>query len=137
MISVLNLSRRKVLPRIAWRKIAERILGKKFEVSVVLVSLSKMAEIKRTYPPMGYRRKGARSGATNVLSFLMDKNSGEIFLCPAFIKREASLFERSETEHMRALFIHALLHLKGFDHQGKRESGRMAKAEKKWLKILR
>ncbi|MEK7647148.1 MAG: rRNA maturation RNase YbeY [Patescibacteria group bacterium] len=137
MITISDLSRRRFLPRIAWRKIAERILGKKFEVSVVLVSELKMAEIKRIYPPIGYLRKRADSGATNILSFLMDKNSGEIFLCPAFIGREASLFGRSAKEHTKALFVHALLHLKGFDHQGNRESERMAKEEKKWLKILR
>ncbi|MBI5045789.1 MAG: rRNA maturation RNase YbeY [Candidatus Niyogibacteria bacterium] len=143
MISVLDLSRRKVLPRIAWRKIAGRILGKKFDVSVVLVGERKMAEIKRKYSPIGYPRRPAyrtgrpvKIGATNVLSFLMDKTSGEIFLCPVFIGREAGLFGRNFQEHIFALYVHALLHLKGHDHQNKNEASRMEKEEKKWLKIL-
>jgi probable rRNA maturation factor len=131
--SVVDLTRSRA-PKIVWEKVAQEVLDSKFEVSLVLIGEKRMAGLKRKYPPHGYSRAQAEDGrATNVLSFLIDKRAGEIFLCPRFIEREAPLFERSYKEHLLALYIHGLLHLKGFDHNNAAAEARMARAEEKYL----
>lgn len=133
MVSIVNLTKSRV-PRVLWEMAAWGILGRKFEISAVLVGEKRMAEMKRKYPPHGYSRKRARDGrATNVLSFLIDRREGEVFLCTPFIRREAPLFGRSYPEHLLALYIHGLLHLKGFDHQNYARAAKMARAEKKFF----
>ncbi|MBI5742907.1 MAG: rRNA maturation RNase YbeY [Candidatus Niyogibacteria bacterium] len=133
MVSFTNLTRRRV-PGIAWDVVAARILGRRFEISVVFVSEKRIAGLKRKYPPHGYSRAQAEDGrATNVLSFLIGERAGEIFLCPRFIEREAPLFERGYSEHLLALYIHGLLHLKGFDHNNARAGKKMASAEVKYF----
>jgi probable rRNA maturation factor len=52
----------------------------------------------------------------NVLSFPLTKNSGEIVLNIAKIKREASKFGFSPQGHAKYLLIHGCLHLKGYTH---------------------
>lgn len=130
MISIANLTKQKT-PAIAWKKIAEKILGKKFDLSVVLVGEKKIAEIKKKYPPR--EQKLYRS---NILSFLMEKNVGEIFICLAYLRREAPFFKRSFNRHLKKIYLHGILHLRGFSHQDEKEAAKMAKEEKKWEKIL-
>lgn len=130
MISLANLTRQKT-PAIAWKKIAEKILGKKFNLSVVLVGEKKIAEIKKKYPP-----REQKTRQPNILSFLMEKNVGEIFLCLAYLRREAAIFKRSFNQHLKKIYLHGVLHLKGFSHQYEKEAAQMAKEEKKWEKIL-
>lgn len=133
MASVVNLTRSRV-PRVLWDAVARGILGEKFEISAVLVGEKRMAELKRKYPPRGYSKVRANDGrATNVLSFLIDKRAGEIFLCPQFVRREAPLFGRSYHEHLLALYIHGLLHLQGFDHATAVQTKTMEKKERQYL----
>lgn len=82
---------------------AERVLGANYELSLVLVGATRSRALNR--------RWRGRDQAANILSFPLDKNSGEIFL---------NLGRRS-INHLRGLFIHGLLHLKGLDHGSKME----------------
>ena len=50
---------------------------------------------------------------TNILSFPLTKNTGEILLCPAVIKKEVKNFNKTFTELLGFLVIHGMLHLKG------------------------
>ena len=129
MVSLANLTRRKT-PVIPWQKIAEKILGKQFNLSVVLAGEKRIAGLKKKYPP-----RGQKSRRPNILSFLLEKNVGEIFLCPAYLRREARFFKRSFNRHLKKNYLHGILHLKGFNHQNKKEAVKMAKEEKKWEKI--
>lgn len=106
------------LPRLPFAKIAEAVLGKDYECSLVIVSSRKSRELNRTY-----RQK---DNSTNILSFTLDENEGEIFLDLKKAREDAPLFERSYSNFIGFLFIHALLHLKGLDHGTKMEN-----AEKK------
>ena len=130
MVSFINLTRQKI-PGIAWKKIAEKILGKQFDLSVVLAGEKKIAGIKKKYPP-----QEQKLGRPNILSFLIEKNIGEIFLCPVYLRREAPFFKRSFSWHLKKIYLHGILHLKGFNHQREKEAAKMAKEEKKWEKIL-
>lgn len=100
----------KPTPRIAWKKIKEDILGKNHEVSLVIARDDFMRKINKNY-----RKKDQPA---NTLSFRLDKAAGEIFLNI-----------KNSKKTLTHLFIHSLLHLKGYRHGEK-----MDKAEQKYLK---
>lgn len=109
------------LPSLPFVSIASAILGKDYDISVVFVSGAKSRVINRTYRNKDY--------ATNVLSFPLTKNSGEIIMCPDVMKKEYSSFDMNYKKFVTFLFIHGCLHLKGMEH-----SSTMEKEEKKFLK---
>jgi probable rRNA maturation factor len=86
----------------------EKILGKKYSLSLVLIGDAKSRTLNRTYREKDY--------PTNVLSFPLSKETGEIYLTVPRIKIEAKQFEMNEIEFAGYLFIHGLLHLKGYGH---------------------
>ncbi len=93
-----------------WEEIKKKVLGKDFDLSVVMANDAMMKKLNETY-----RKK---KGATDVLSFSLSKNMGEIFI-------------NKKAKNPDYLFLHSLLHLKGLNH-GKK----MEKEEKKiWRAI--
>ena len=101
-------------------KLKNDILGKNYSLSIAYVSEKKSREINKKYR--------GKDKATNVLSFSLRKNAGELVLCKAVIKKEAKNLGRTMLEWLGFLVIHGMLHLKGLKH-GKK----MEKAEKKYL----
>lgn len=97
-----------------WIKLKEKILGKKYELSLVFAE-EKL--IKKLH--IGYLKK---NGATTILSFPLSKDFGEIFLCPSFIKKEAKKYGLEYNYYLKKLFIHGLLHLKNMRHGKKMET---------------
>ncbi|MDO8686851.1 MAG: rRNA maturation RNase YbeY [Candidatus Berkelbacteria bacterium] len=89
------------------------ILGKQYSLSIAYVSEEKSREINKKY-----RKKDK---ATNVLSFALRKNEGEIVLCRAVIKREAKIFSKNFSQFLSFLVIHGMLHLKGMKHSSTME----------------
>lgn len=110
--------RKSIASRSVFKKIKEIILGKKYELSLVFIDSKEAKRLNKQYRNKTY--------TPNVLSFPLTKNSGEIFIDPITAKKEALKFGRNEKNHVTALFIHALLHLKGYRH-----GSRMEKAEQK------
>ncbi len=108
------------LPRVPFALLKREILGPKYELSIVVANLSHMKKISHQY-------KGNASH-TNVLSFPLSKNSGEIFICPSEIKKEAPRFGHDFQKHLIFIVIHGMLHLAGYTHGSKMES-----AEKRLL----
>ncbi|OGI57557.1 rRNA maturation RNase YbeY [Candidatus Nomurabacteria bacterium RIFCSPHIGHO2_02_FULL_37_13] len=104
----------------SFSKLKNDILGKQYSLSIAYVSERKSREINKTY-----RKKDK---ATNVLSFSLRKNEGELILCPSVIKRETKKFGRNFRELSVFLVIHGMLHLKGMKH-----GSRMEREEKKIL----
>jgi probable rRNA maturation factor len=88
------------------------ILGKQYSLSIAYVSEKKSRELNKKY------RKKDR--ATNVLSFSLKKNMGELILCPAVIKREVKSQEKQSAknfgQYLGFLVIHGMLHLKEMIH---------------------
>jgi probable rRNA maturation factor len=101
------------LPRLPFAKMAAAVLGPEYEASLVIVSPQKSRELNRIYR--------AKDSSTNILSFPIDKNEGDIFIDLKKARSECALFERSYTNFVGFLFIHGLFHLKGFDHSSKME----------------
>ena len=73
-----------------------------------------------------------RNYPTNVLSF----STGDIVLCHPVIAREAREQGKTVAAHYAHLVVHAVLHLRGYDHENKREAARMETAERRILARL-
>ena len=78
-----------------------------------------------------FRKKGK---ATNVLSFPYGKGAGDVVLCHPVIAREARAQHKSIAAHYAHLVVHGILHLRGYDHEKKRDAERMERRE---IRILR
>ena len=74
-----------------------------------------------------YRKKDY---ATNVLTFA----TGDVVLCHPVIRREARAQGKSLAAHYAHLVVHGCLHLRGYDHEKKRDAARMEARE---VRILR
>lgn len=109
------------LPSLPFVHMKENALGKDYELTLVFVGPKKAQELNMLYRNKNY--------TPNILSFPLSKTSGEIIICPAKAKTEIKKFERTYEKFIGFLFIHGLIHLKGFNH-----GSRMEKAEAKFRK---
>ncbi len=117
-ISIINKTKGK-LPSLPFVILKNDILGKNYTLSVAFVG--EITSKKLNYK---FRQKNK---STNILSFELGKNSGELILCPAVMKREYKNFDRTYQNFVGYLVIHGMLHLKGMQH-----GSIMDKAEKKY-----
>lgn len=108
-----NLTKKKV-PKVPFSDIADHVLGKKYELSLVFVGDTLSRRLNTQY-------RGKKK-ISNILSFPYSKTDGEIFIHLGRTETEAKKFDHNFTEHLAFLFIHGLLHLKGFDHSDRMES---------------
>jgi probable rRNA maturation factor len=74
--------------------------------------------------------------ATNVLTFAYERGLGDIVLCPAVVAREAREQGKPLEAHYAHLTVHAILHLRGYDHARADDAARMERAEVRILKRL-
>ena len=104
-----------------FEQMKKKVLGENYSLSLVFCddSLSRKLNLQ-------YRDKNK---PTNILSFPLDKKSGEIFLNLSIIKKQAKTRGVKDTDYLIYLFIHGLLHLDGFEH-----GHAMTNKEKFWLK---
>ena len=93
---------------IPYETIKNDILGKRYSLSLTFVGKSRARKINQATRKKDY--------SPNVLSFPLDTNCGEIVLCPEVARTEAKDFRMSKDGYIAFLFIHGLLHLKGYDH---------------------
>ncbi len=112
---------RQKAPKVPFVLIANAILPKDYELSVVLIADKLGKKLNQKYKNRNY--------PTNVLSFPLSKSSGEIFINIRKAQREAKKFNHSTIKHIKYLFIHGCLHLTGYKH-GKS----MELLEQKYLK---
>lgn len=100
-------------PSIPFAKIKDDILGQGYQLALNLVGEKRARAVNL--------RSRQKTYAPNVLSFPLGPSAGEIYLTPQVAKREAASFGHSYKRHLTFLYIHGLLHLKGFDHGRKME----------------
>ena len=91
-----------------FEKIKQEILGKKYSLSIAYVSEKKSRELNKKYRKI--------DKPTNVLSFALYKDVGELVLCKSIIKKELKKFDRNFEQLLGFLVIHGMLHLKGMEH---------------------
>src|ERR1035437_4335446 len=111
------------LPRLPFVYIKNKILGKDYQLSLGLLKSLKQKQINLKYRKI--------NETTNILSFPLSKNSGEITIDPVKVKKDAPIFNMNYSQFFKYLFIHGCLHLKGFKH-----SSTMERQEKKYLKMF-
>lgn len=85
------------------------------EVSVRIVSAAESAELNQRYR--------GKKGPTNVLSFPADIPDfvespllGDIVICAAIVRQEASEQHKTRDAHWAHMLVHGTLHLLGYDH---------------------
>jgi probable rRNA maturation factor len=98
---------------IPFSKIKDDILGAKYELSVALLTPAAARKVTKS-------AKGVDK-ASNVLAFPLSNHSGEILLCPATARAQASAYGMTPKKFLIYLFIHGCLHLKGMRHGGTME----------------
>ncbi|MBX4198456.1 rRNA maturation RNase YbeY [Candidatus Parcubacteria bacterium] len=86
------------LPSLPFADMKDTVLGEKYDLSLAFVTPEESQEFNKRY-----RQKDK---PTNVLSFELTPNSGEIVICP----------DHAGEHSLGSLFIHGLMHLKGFEH---------------------
>lgn len=111
------------LPSLPFVAIKDKILGKNYELSIFCAGKILAKKINK-------ERRG-KDYVPNILSFSLAKSRGEIIFQLDEIKRGAPEFDMSYKEFTKFLFIHGLLHLKGFEHGKKMET-----LEKKYLRLF-
>lgn len=113
------------------KKIAEKVLrgekaGKGGEISIAIVDSPEIRKLNRKY------RKKDRP--TDVLSFgKIGEEVPEIIICPEEVEKNGDDFKKELAE----VVIHGMLHLLGYDHEGKKEDAEemFSKQEKYLSKI--
>ena len=90
-------------------------------VTLRIVDESEARRLNRTFRKKNY--------PTNVLSFPYGKSKGDIVLCHPVIQREARAQGKTLEAHYAHLVVHGLLHLRGYEHEKKRDAARMAARE--------
>ena len=94
-------------------KMKTEILGRDYDLSFSFISKNEIKNLNRVY-----RSKDA---PTDILSFPLEKNSGEIVICKQIAKLKSVNFNYSIRKYLCLLVIHGLLHLKGLSHGAKME----------------
>lgn len=108
-------------PTWPYEAMKQAVLGKTYELSLTFVGATMAKTLNQTYRQKDY--------IPNVLSFPLNEDTGEIYICPEVAKKEAKNFNLSVDGYIAYLFIHGLVHLKGHDH-----SDAMDKLERKYVK---
>ena len=125
-ISINNKTKGK-LPSLPFVDMKNFVLGKNYELSILVSGEKTSRELNKKYRNKNY--------TPDILSFPLDKKSGEIILTPKAVTRKAKLFGLSEKNMYGYLFIHGLLHLKGYEHGAKMEEEEYRVAKKFQIKI--
>jgi probable rRNA maturation factor len=93
--------------------IKQAVLGKDYDLSLAFVSAACIRNFNRIYRDI--------DTSTDILSFPLSKNAGEIYICKSVARIEAKKFDRAPDNFILFLLIHGLVHLKGFDHSSTME----------------
>jgi probable rRNA maturation factor len=93
------------------------------EFHCLITGDAELQTLNRTYRGKDY--------PTDVLSF---EDTGDIAISLARARSQAKAAGHSTEDELRILLLHAVLHLKGMDHET--DEGQMAKAESRWCRTL-
>ena len=96
------------MPSLPFSLMKKVVMGNKYALSLVIVGDKLSQKLNLTHRKKSY--------TPNVLSFPIDAHTGEILLNLKQAKREHAAREESYRYFVALLFIHSMLHLKGFAH---------------------
>jgi probable rRNA maturation factor len=107
----------------------ERIAGiRSYTVSIAVVSTPAIRKMNRIY------RKKDR--VTDVLSFNLASDHGELLICYEQARKQAKQMKHSVSDEMTFLIVHGILHLFGHDHDRPRNAKSMFSIQEKILEVL-
>ena len=109
-ISIKRLTKGK-LPSLPFVRMKEIVLGKRYGLSIVFAGRKLSQELNKKYR--------GKNKPTNILSFSISKNEGEIIMSLEQVRRDAPQYDKTYLDFLGRLLIHGMLHLKGYGH-GKR-----------------
>ncbi|MSR71368.1 MAG: rRNA maturation RNase YbeY [Candidatus Taylorbacteria bacterium] len=92
----------------------DEVLGQDYTLTVNFISSEVSQKLNRECRNKDF--------PTDILSFPLSKEEGEIYIDLAESKKEAEKFNRKFENFVAFLFIHGLVHLKGYDHGSTMES---------------
>jgi len=119
-VSIKNFTRRPLRGRRVFSEIAASVLPE-WDVSLVFVGAARARSLNKRLRNKNY--------IPNVLSYAVGDKSCEIIICPNEAAKQAPSFRLPISDFCLLLFIHGLLHIKGWAHGDK-----MEKCEQKLLK---
>lgn len=129
---------RAVESAVRFTKMKSKMRGADLRIDVLLVS-------DKTMHKINLARRG-KDKPTDVLSFPLlmweegvkypEIDLGELYLAPAYIKRQPEVAETTLKEHALFLTVHGILHLLGYDHMIAKERGEMESLEDRIIKSL-
>ena len=105
------------IPPVSFAKIKDVALGKDYNLSLVFIGERRSKRLNYSYR--------SKNKSTNILSFPLDKKSGEIFITLSVVKRQTKKFDRKFPNLVTFLYIHGLMHLKGYNHGATMERAEM------------
>lgn len=119
---LVNKTRSKI-PDLEFEKMKDAVLGKDYDLSIHIISSEEIKTLNKRYRNI--------DKATDILSFPVTDDMGEIFISPKETKEMAKEFDREYENFFAFIFIHGLVHLKGHDH-----GSTMDKIEKKYRSLF-
>lgn len=91
-----------------YESIASAILSASYQLSLVFVGATRAKTLNQTARGKSY--------VPDVLSFPLHNTTGEIYICLPRAYAQAATYGHTQKDHVAFLFIHGLLHLKGYEH---------------------
>ncbi len=104
----------------------ERVVGRRsYEISIAFVSPRQMR--------LANRRYRGKDRVTDVLSFALTEQSGELLLSYDQAKKQAKEMPHSVRDEITFLIVHGILHLFGHDHERAKDAKKMFALQEKIL----
>ena len=118
-----NLRKKEYPKKIPYQKIKDHTLGNSYDLSLVFIGDSLSQKLNREFR--------AKDKATDILTFPVSDDMGEIFINLDYAYKKAKTFDRSPQNYIAFLFVHGLAHILGYDHENEKDAEEMEKFERK------
>ena len=112
-VAIKNLTRRRTASRVVFTKIAQTILPG-WDISLVFVGATKARALNKQLRGKDY--------IPNVLSYALGDKNCEIIICLSEAAKQAPSFQLPASSFQLLLFIHGVLHIKGWVHGARMET---------------
>ena len=96
------------IPTVLFKHIGKELLPTQYELSIVGVGAVRATNLNKQYRNKAY--------APDVLSFPLSNTTGEICMHVDAIYKDAQTYNVPKKEYITFLYIHSILHLKGYTH---------------------
>ena len=114
----------KLLQRVV--RTIEGVAGKRsMNVSIAFVSAEEMKKANKQYR--------GKNRVTDVLSFLLEEDQGEILLSYQQARAQAAQMHHSVRDEITFLIVHGILHLFGYDHEKEQDAKKMFAVQERIL----